>query len=172
MHAPTLSADALHASISNTNITTQHNSAPAYCDIMAVSIFERKRDLVYLVFFVIHLPVMLGKNSSYVPIPFSAPCTADSGYAAKHLNDSFYLSTSSRCLRVQSQHHAKSLPSYPETKIYHEQQIPHEINQMLKTPPAFDLTAYYPLQIKPLWMSSVREWYIATYGDRFFYNPP
>jgi hypothetical protein len=40
------------------------------------------------------------------------------------------------------------------------------------TPPGFDLTAYYPLQIKPLWMSSVREWYIATYGDRFFYKPP
>jgi hypothetical protein len=31
---------------------------------MAVSIFERKRDLVYLVFFVVHLPVMLGKCSS------------------------------------------------------------------------------------------------------------
>jgi len=28
---------------------------------MAVSIFQRKRDLIYLVFFVVHLPVMLGK---------------------------------------------------------------------------------------------------------------
>ena len=37
---------------------------------------------------------------------------------------------------------------------------------------AFDLTAYYPIQIKPLWMSSLRDWYISTYGDRFFYNAP
>ncbi|KAF1946921.1 integral membrane protein-like protein [Clathrospora elynae] len=63
---------------------------------MATSIFSRKRDLVYLVFFIVHLPVML----------------------------------------------------------------------------AFDLTAFYPINIKPLWMSSIRTWYIATYGDRFFYNPP
>lgn len=27
---------------------------------MAVSIFQRKRDLIYLVFFIVHLPVMLG----------------------------------------------------------------------------------------------------------------
>jgi hypothetical protein len=32
---------------------------------MAVSIFQRKRDLVYLVFFLIHLPVMLGKPSPF-----------------------------------------------------------------------------------------------------------
>lgn len=38
--------------------------------------------------------------------------------------------------------------------------------------PAFDLTAYYPINIKPLWMFSIRSWYVATYGDRFFYNPP
>ncbi|KAH4069891.1 hypothetical protein HBH70_076020 [Parastagonospora nodorum] len=63
---------------------------------MAKSIFQRKRDLVYLVFFIIHIPVMLG----------------------------------------------------------------------------FDLSGYYPAQIKPLWMTSLREWYVATYGDRFFYNPP
>ncbi|CAO2652869.1 Nn.00g022800.m01.CDS01 [Neocucurbitaria sp. VM-36] len=63
---------------------------------MAVSIFQRKRDLVYLVFFIVHLPVML----------------------------------------------------------------------------AFDLTALYPVQIKPLWMGSLREWYVATYADRFFHNPP
>lgn len=29
---------------------------------MAVSIFQRKRDLIYLVFFIVHLPVMLGKS--------------------------------------------------------------------------------------------------------------
>jgi hypothetical protein len=34
---------------------------------MAISIFERKRDFVYLVFFIVHLPVMLGKMSSYPP---------------------------------------------------------------------------------------------------------
>jgi hypothetical protein len=28
---------------------------------MATSIFQRKRDLVYLIFFIIHVPVMLGK---------------------------------------------------------------------------------------------------------------
>jgi hypothetical protein len=28
---------------------------------MATSIFQRKRDLVYLIFFIIHIPVMLGK---------------------------------------------------------------------------------------------------------------
>ncbi|OAL48010.1 hypothetical protein IQ07DRAFT_623101 [Pyrenochaeta sp. DS3sAY3a] len=63
---------------------------------MAVSIFQRKRDLVYLVFFIVHLPVMLG----------------------------------------------------------------------------FDLTSMYPEAIKPLWMTSIRKWYVATYGDRFFYAPP
>ncbi|KAL6710984.1 hypothetical protein ACN47E_006859 [Coniothyrium glycines] len=63
---------------------------------MAISIFQRKRDLVYLVFFIIHLPVML----------------------------------------------------------------------------AFDLTAFYPTHLKPLWMSTLREWYVATYSDRFFYAPP
>ncbi|KAI8931205.1 hypothetical protein NX059_011554 [Plenodomus lindquistii] len=63
---------------------------------MATSIFQRKRDLAYLVFFIIHLPVML----------------------------------------------------------------------------AFDLTAFYPTSIKPTWMTTLREFYVATYGDRFFYNPP
>ncbi|KAF2623663.1 hypothetical protein BU25DRAFT_461750 [Macroventuria anomochaeta] len=63
---------------------------------MADSILTRKRDLIYLVFFITHLPVML----------------------------------------------------------------------------AFDLTAYYPINIKPLWMGDLRTWYVATYGDRFFYNPP
>jgi hypothetical protein len=28
---------------------------------MATSIFQRKRDLMYLIFFIIHVPVMLGK---------------------------------------------------------------------------------------------------------------
>jgi hypothetical protein len=28
---------------------------------MATSILQRKKDLVYLIFFVVHLPVMLGK---------------------------------------------------------------------------------------------------------------
>ncbi|PVH93623.1 integral membrane protein-like protein [Periconia macrospinosa] len=60
------------------------------------SIWTRKRDLVYLVFFVVHVPVML----------------------------------------------------------------------------CFDLTHYYPTSLKPTFMTSLREWYIATYNDRFFYNPP
>jgi hypothetical protein len=38
--------------------------------------------------------------------------------------------------------------------------------------PAFDLTAYYPTAVKPIWMTSIRNWYISTYGDRFFYAPP
>ncbi|PSN69472.1 hypothetical protein BS50DRAFT_572606 [Corynespora cassiicola Philippines] len=63
---------------------------------MATSIFQRKRDLVYLIFFLTHLPVML----------------------------------------------------------------------------AFDLTSYYPAAIKPLWMTALRDWYVATYADRFFYAPP
>ncbi|KAF2877660.1 hypothetical protein BDV95DRAFT_559758 [Massariosphaeria phaeospora] len=36
----------------------------------------------------------------------------------------------------------------------------------------FDLTHYYPAAVKPGWMTGVRTWYVATYGDRFFYNPP
>ncbi|KAF1960667.1 integral membrane protein-like protein [Byssothecium circinans] len=63
---------------------------------MATSIWQRKRDLVYLVFFAVHLPVML----------------------------------------------------------------------------CFDLTGYYPAAIKPAWMTDVRVWYVATYGDRLFYNAP
>jgi hypothetical protein len=38
--------------------------------------------------------------------------------------------------------------------------------------PAFDLTDYYPINIKPLWTSSFRDWYIGEFGDRFFYNAP
>ncbi|KAF2844583.1 hypothetical protein T440DRAFT_315390 [Plenodomus tracheiphilus IPT5] len=63
---------------------------------MTTSIFQRKRDFAYLVFFIIHLPVML----------------------------------------------------------------------------AFDLTAFYPSSLKPLWMTTIREFHVTTYGDRFFYNPP
>ncbi|KAF2271278.1 uncharacterized protein EI97DRAFT_437981 [Westerdykella ornata] len=37
---------------------------------------------------------------------------------------------------------------------------------------AFDLTALYPEAIRFQWMTDVRTWYIATYGDRFFYSPP
>ncbi|KAF2442925.1 hypothetical protein P171DRAFT_455854 [Karstenula rhodostoma CBS 690.94] len=37
---------------------------------------------------------------------------------------------------------------------------------------AFDLTSYYPVAVKPSWMTDVRTWYVATYGDRFFYNAP
>ncbi|KAL6173457.1 hypothetical protein ACJQWK_01007 [Exserohilum turcicum] len=37
---------------------------------------------------------------------------------------------------------------------------------------SFDLSGFYPVQIKPLWMSSLRDWYIETYGDRFFYKTP
>jgi hypothetical protein len=29
--------------------------------MMVTSIFERKRDLVYLIFFIVHIPVMLGE---------------------------------------------------------------------------------------------------------------
>ncbi|KAH7120944.1 integral membrane protein-like protein [Dendryphion nanum] len=64
---------------------------------MANSILSRKKDLIYLIFFITHVPVML----------------------------------------------------------------------------AFDLTHYYPAAIKPTWMDSVRTWYVATHGDRFFKpNPP
>ncbi|KAL5394492.1 hypothetical protein PMIN06_002386 [Paraphaeosphaeria minitans] len=37
---------------------------------------------------------------------------------------------------------------------------------------AFDLTSYYPVAVKPGWITDVRTWYVATYGDRFFYNAP
>jgi hypothetical protein len=33
---------------------------------MAISIFQRKRDLVYLVFFIVHLPVMLGEYKTSI----------------------------------------------------------------------------------------------------------
>ncbi|KAF2113436.1 transmembrane protein 6/97 [Lophiotrema nucula] len=62
---------------------------------MATSIFSRKRDLVYLMFFITHIPVML----------------------------------------------------------------------------AFDLTGYYPISIQRPWMTDLRTWYFAKYGDRFFAGP-
>ncbi|KAF1980236.1 hypothetical protein BU23DRAFT_423745, partial [Bimuria novae-zelandiae CBS 107.79] len=37
---------------------------------------------------------------------------------------------------------------------------------------AFDLTSFYPASVKPTWMNDVRTWYVATYGDRFFYDAP
>jgi hypothetical protein len=37
---------------------------------------------------------------------------------------------------------------------------------------AFDLTSYYPAAVKLSWMTDIRTWYVATYGDRFFYNAP
>jgi hypothetical protein len=42
---------------------------------MAISIFQRKRDLVYLVFFIVHLPVMLGeyKTSTFREASHSPP---------------------------------------------------------------------------------------------------
>jgi len=39
------------------------------------NMWTRRRDLVYLVFFVIHIPIMLGSYhsySSYLPLPFSS----------------------------------------------------------------------------------------------------
>ncbi|KAF2264082.1 hypothetical protein CC78DRAFT_580826 [Lojkania enalia] len=33
---------------------------------------------------------------------------------------------------------------------------------------AFDLTSYYPPSLKPAWMTEIRTWYHAKYGDRFF----
>lgn len=39
---------------------------------MAVSIFQRKRDFVYLVFFIVHIPVMLGKSQHFISITIPA----------------------------------------------------------------------------------------------------
>jgi EXPERA (EXPanded EBP superfamily) len=35
-----------------------------------------------------------------------------------------------------------------------------------------DLTPLYPVSIKPQWMLDLRMWYITTYKDRFFVEPP
>ncbi|OCL02605.1 hypothetical protein AOQ84DRAFT_327175 [Glonium stellatum] len=37
---------------------------------------------------------------------------------------------------------------------------------------AVDLSPMYPEAIKPVWMTSLREWYIVTYQDQFFVRPP
>ena len=37
---------------------------------------------------------------------------------------------------------------------------------------AIDLSPIYPEAAKPTWMTSLREWYIATYQDQFFVSPP
>ncbi|KAJ8118231.1 hypothetical protein OPT61_g733 [Boeremia exigua] len=84
---------------------------------MAQSILTRKRDLIYFIFFLTHLPVML--------VTFAGIANDDG-----------------LCVAVTDQI------------------------------TGFDLTGYYPSNIKPLWMGELRAWYVATYGDRFFYNPP
>ena len=38
--------------------------------------------------------------------------------------------------------------------------------------PGFDLTGYYPAAIKPAWMTDAKAWFVTTYGDKFFYDPP
>jgi len=37
---------------------------------------------------------------------------------------------------------------------------------------AVDLYPLYPRLIVPLWMTELRQWYIKTYRDQFFINPP
>ena len=41
---------------------------------MAVSIFQRKRDLIYLIFFLVHLPVMLGTYREGIVRLEALPC--------------------------------------------------------------------------------------------------
>lgn len=35
-----------------------------------------------------------------------------------------------------------------------------------------DITPFYPAAIKPRFLVATREWYIKTYHDRFFEQPP
>lgn len=35
-----------------------------------------------------------------------------------------------------------------------------------------DLTPFYPTSIKPQLLLDIRNWYISTYKDRFFVEPP
>lgn len=35
-----------------------------------------------------------------------------------------------------------------------------------------DLYSFYPENLRPAFMTSLRRWYIATYADNFFTQPP
>jgi len=41
-----------------------------------------------------------------------------------------------------------------------------------KTPSGVDLGSLYPAHLKPTFITSIREFYITTYADRFFSHPP
>jgi hypothetical protein len=102
------------------------------------SIFSRKRDLAYLVFFLIHIPVLLCKNhlrNPQYPPPFHLPF-----------------------------HEKKNPPSFKTSKPKNQ------IDRIFST--GVDLGSLYPSNLKPAFITSIREFYITTYADRFFSHPP
>jgi hypothetical protein len=98
------------------------------------SIFSRKRDLAYLVFFLIHIPVLLCKNQE-VP----------------------------QCL---SSHH----PIHGKEKPFSE--LLKSKTKLIRLFAGVDLGSLYPSTLKPAFITSIREFYITTYADRFFSSPP
>lgn len=106
------------------------------------SIWARKLDLLYFIFFIIHIPVMLGRcplDSLNVPLMLRyvlATC-----HVLLHCDNS-YIFDIFVCLFLTSPF------------------------------AAVDLAPFYPSSIRPQFTVDIRTWYIATYKDRLFTRPP
>lgn len=157
---------------------------------MATSILERKKDLVYLIFFLIHIPVMLGELDASPYLQYIASLilsyllfsiillhkhTAIPNSAAKlfHFLEPIFAGQYPYIIRISYKINPVHQLGISPSKFHYHILIdrPHR-SSTTNQATAFDLTAYYPAVIKPAWMAQVRDWYVSTYGDRFFFNPP
>jgi len=95
---------------------------------MARSIFARKRDLLYTVFFTIHIPLIFGELTSKAEQLVISMATNRPNCDGNMLTKNHFI--------------------------------------------AVDLYPLYPRHVVPLWMTELRQWYIKTFQDQFFMNPP
>ena len=122
---------------------------------MARPLLARKKDLAYLVFFVIHVPVMLGM-SKCIPISLHhSNCLETDGSSANKLLKKTCSTGPSFCSLVWS-------CSLRFGQFVSDTPIPTVV----------DLYPLYPDSIRPKFMHDIRQFYITTYRDQFFVAPP
>lgn len=122
---------------------------------MARSLLSRKRDLAYLIYFIIHLPIMFRTSPFQNCFIYGSRCTTISDiFQNWNFNSCFIEIFSYLCSFSKFLYQAR----YPATKS--------------NPPIVVDLQALYPPSIVPPFMSKITDFYRDTYKDQFFVSTP
>ena len=154
-------------STTTTTTTAPTAAAPAQT---STPIWTRKRDLLYLVFFLVHIPTILCTS----PLSFSPFAWVSSSFiSASHcVCPLLYNVYPAPWAYIHSSPFLPaSLPPLPNPPTPTPQSQP---STLIPPPPQLvvDLYAIYPPHLQLPFMTSLRTYYISTYKDQFSISPP